>query len=307
VLVYVLRRLAYSVVTLLVLSLTVFLIVRATGDPARVIAGAEASADEVERIRIDLGLDRPLVVQYGDFLGDLVRGDLGRSFQFRQPVLDVYLDRLPRSLLLASTAFGLSILIGVPAGVLTAVRPRGLPARVLKVISLTGVSVPNFVIATLLIYIFSVRLRGALPTSGTGTAKHLVMPTIALGWYFAAATMRLTQSSMLEVMRGEFVKLARLKGVPEYLVVLKHALKNALIPVLTLSAVNFVVMVNVAVVIESIFAWPGIGDLVYVGITQRDFPLVQGVLLLGGLMVIVVNLTLDIVYAWLDPRIRLNR
>jgi peptide/nickel transport system permease protein len=306
-LVYILRRLAYSVVTLLVLSLTVFLIVRATGDPARVIAGAEASAEEVERVRTELGLDRSLVTQYGDFVGDLVRGDLGRSFQFRQPVLDVYLDRLPRSLLLASTAFGLSILIGVPAGVLTAVRPRGIAARVLKVISLTGVSVPNFVIATLLIYVFSVRLQGALPTSGTGTAKHLVMPTIALGWYFAAATMRLTQSSMLEVMRGEFVKLARLKGVPEYLVVLKHALKNALIPVLTLSAVNFVVMVNVAVVIESIFAWPGIGDLVYVGITQRDFPLVQGVLLLGGVMVVLVNLTLDIVYAWLDPRIRLNR
>jgi ABC-type dipeptide/oligopeptide/nickel transport system permease component len=171
---------------------------------------------------------------------------------------------------------------------------------------LTGVSVPNFVIATALIFIFAVKL-GWLPTSGSGSLKHLIMPTIALGWYFAAATMRLTQSSMLEVMRGDFVKLARLKGVPEWLVILKHALKNALIPVLTLAGVNFVVMVNVAVVIEQIFAWPGIGDLVAVGISVRDFPMVQGVVLLAGVMVVMVNLGLDVLYAWLDPRIRLNR
>ena len=148
---------------------------------------------------------------------------------------------------------------------------------------------------------------GWLPTSGSGTAKHLVMPTVALGWYFAAATMRLMQSSMIEVMRGEYVKLARLKGVPEWLVVLKHALKNSLIPVLTLAGVNFVVMVNVAVVIEQIFAWPGIGDLVALGISVRDFPLIQGVVLMAGLMVVIVNLMLDIAYAWLDPRIRLTR
>lgn len=303
---YIARRIAYSVITLLLLTLTVFLIVRATGDPARVIAGAEASTEEVEVVRETLGLDRPLVVQYGSFVGDLVQGDLGRSFQFHQNVRDVYLDRLPRSVLLAVTAFTLSLLIGIPAGVLTAIKPKGAAARGFKFIALTGVSVPNFVIATTLIFVFSVQL-GWLPTSGSGSAKQLVMPTIALGWYFAAATMRLTQSSMLEVLRSDYVKLARLKGVPEPLVILKHALKNSLIPVLTLSGVNFVVMVNVAVVIESIFAWPGIGDLVYVGITLRDFPLVQGVLLMGGVMVVLVNLVLDIAYAWLDPRIRLNR
>ncbi len=303
---YIARRVVYSIITLLLLTLTVFLIVRATGDPARVIAGAEASAEEVEVIRADLGLDRPLVQQYGSFIGDLVQGDLGRSFHFHQGVLEVYLDRLPRSVLLAVTAFTLSLVIGVPAGVLTAVRPRGPAARGFKFVALTGVSVPNFVIATTLIFIFSVKL-GWLPTSGSGSATQLVMPTIALGWYFAAATMRLTQSSMLEVLRSDYVKLARLKGVPEKLVILKHALKNSLIPVLTLSAVNFVVMVNVAVVIESIFAWPGIGDLVFVGINQRDFPLVQGVLLMGGVMVVAVNLLLDITYAWLDPRIRLDR
>ena len=303
---YILRRVFYSMITLLLLSLTIFLIVRATGDPARVIAGAEASAEEVAAIRVEFGLDRSLVAQYGSFLGDIVTGDFGRSFHFRQPVLDVYRERLPRSLLLASLAFTLSLAIGIPAGVLTAVKPTGAGARIFKGIALTGVSVPNFVIATGMIYIFSVKL-GWLPTSGSGGAKHLVMPTIALGWYFAAATMRLMQSAMLEVMRGEYVKLARLKGVPERLVILKHALKNSLIPVLTLAGVNFVVMVNVAVVIEQIFAWPGIGDLVALGISLRDFPLVQGVVLMAGLMVVLVNLALDIMYAWLDPRIRLSR
>jgi peptide/nickel transport system permease protein len=186
------------------------------------------------------------------------------------------------------------------------VKPRSWWAKLGRAIGLTGMSVPNFVIATTFIYVFSVQFR-LLPTSGTGTWKHLVMPSVALGWYFAAATMRLVQSSMLEVMGGEFVKLARLKGVPELLVILKHALKNSLIPVLSLSGVNFVVMVNVAVVIESIFAWPGIGDLVAQGINQRDFPLVQGVVLLAGVMVVLVNLFLDILYAWLDPRIRLTK
>jgi peptide/nickel transport system permease protein len=208
---YIARRVAYSIITLLLLSVTIFLLVRATGDPARVYAGAEATEDEVATIRAEFGLDRPLVEQYASFLGDTVTGDLGRSFHFRQPVLDVYLDRLPRSLLLASLSFTLSLAIGIPAGVLTAVRPRGWGARLMRAVALTGVSVPNFVIATALIFIFAVKL-GWLPSHGTGSLKHLVMPTIALGWYFAAATMRLTQSSMLEVMRGDFVKLARRSG-----------------------------------------------------------------------------------------------
>ncbi len=303
---YVARRVAASLVTLLLLSLTIFLLVRATGDPARVYAGAEATEQEVSLVREEFGLDQPLATQYGNFLADTATGNLGRSIQFRQPVLDVYLDRLPRSLVLATVAFVLSLLIGIPAGVLSAVRPGRWSATVFRGIALTGVSVPNFVIATAFILVFAVKL-GWLPTSGSGTLKQLIMPSVALGWYFAAATMRLTQSSMLEVMRGEYVKLARLKGVPEWIVIGKHALKNALIPVLTLAGVNFVVMVNVAVVIEQIFAWPGIGDLVYQGITLRDFPLIQGVVLMAGFMVVAVNLVVDIVYAVLDPRIRLDR
>lgn len=303
---FLLRRILYSFITLFLLSLTVFLIVRMTGDPARILAGAEATEAEVSAIREELGLDRSLVSQYRSFMGDLAQGDLGRSFNFRAPVLDVYLERLPRSLQLAGAAFVFSLAIGIPAGILAVVKPASWLTKVAKVVGLTGMSVPNFVIATLMIYIFAVRLRW-LPTSGAGSWKHLIMPAIALGWYFAAATMRLVQSAMLEVMHTEYVKLARLKGVPENLVIGKHALKNSLIPVLSLAGVNFVVMVNVAVVIESIFQWPGVGDLVAVGINVRDFPLVQGVVLLAGVMVVVVNLFLDVLYAWLDPRIRLDR
>lgn len=303
---FIARRVVYAFITLFLLSLTIFMIVRLTGDPARLVAGAEATQEEVDAISAELGLDRSLSAQYTSFMGDLAKGDFGRSFNFRAPVLDVYLERLPRSLQLAGVAFLLSLAIGIPAGILAAVKPRLWVTKVAKVVGLTGMSVPSFVIATVMIYLFAVRLRW-LPTSGTGSWRHLIMPAIALGWYFAAATMRLVQSSMLEVMGSDYVKLARLKGVPERLVIGKHALKNSLIPVLTLAGVNFVVMVNVAVVIESIFQWPGVGDLVAIGINQRDFPLVQGVVLLAGVMVVTVNLFLDILYAWLDPRIRLNR
>jgi peptide/nickel transport system permease protein len=169
---------------------------------------------------------------------------------------------------------------------------------------LLGLSLPSFWVGLVLILVFSVYL-GWLPSSGSGTAAHVLMPAFALGWYFAAAHMRLTRSSMLEVLGSEYVKLARLKGLPEAMVIGKHAFKNALIPVVTLAGINLVVMINVAVVVEMVFAWPGIGRLLYEGITFRDFPVVQGVVVIGGAMIIVVNLAVDVVYALIDPRIRL--
>lgn len=303
---FVVRRLVYSAVTLVFLSLTVFVIVRLSGDPARLLAGQEASAADVAAVRAELGLDRPFPVQYLTFLGDAVRGDFGRSFNFRVPVRELYFDRLPYSLQLAGAAFAISVLIGIPAGIVAVVRPRSWLNSVAKVVGLAGMAVPNFVIALVLMYILSVELR-LLPTSGSGSWKQLIMPAISLGWYFAASMMRLVRSSLLEIVGSDYVKLARLKGLPERVVVLKHAFKNALLPVLTLAGVNFVVMVNAAVVVESIFSWPGIGDLVKQGIDQRDFPLVQGVVLLAATMVVFVNLMVDIAYAWVDPRIRLER
>ncbi len=201
---------------------------------------------------------------------------------------------------------GFSLLLGIPAGILAAVRVGRFWDSAGKLFTLLGLSMPSFWVGLLLILLFSVYL-GWLPSSGAGTPLHLIMPAFALGWYFAAAHMRLTRSSMLEVLGSEYIKLARIKGLPEALVIAKHAFKNALIPVLTLAGINLVLMINVAVVVETVFAWPGIGRLLYEGIAFRDFPVVQGVVILGGAMIVFVNLAVDVVYAVIDPRIRLEK
>jgi len=201
---------------------------------------------------------------------------------------------------------GLSLLIGIPSGILAAVRVDRFWDSAGKIFALLGLSLPQFWVGLVLILVFSVYL-GWLPSSGSGTFLHLLMPAFTLGWYFAAAHMRMTRSSMLEVLGSEYVKLARLKGLPEMRVIAKHAFKNALIPVLTLAGINLVLMVNVAVVVETVFAWPGIGRLLYEGIAFRDFPVVQATVLLGGSMIVVVNLVIDLLYAVIDPRIRYER
>jgi peptide/nickel transport system permease protein len=303
---YIIRRLGYSVISLVLLSLTIFFFVRVTGDPAVLLVEPGASKADLDQIRQQFGLDRPLFVQYGHFVSALVRGDFGQSFYYRTPVLELYLSRLPNSLMLAAAAMALSLLIGIPSGILAAVNVNGWWDRIGKIFSLLGLSLPSFWVGLVMILFFSVYL-GWLPSSGAGTISHMIMPAFALGWFFAAAHMRMTRSSMLEVMGSEYVKLARLKGLPERMVITKHAFKNALIPVLTLAGINLVIMVNVAVVVETVFAWPGIGRLLYEGIAFRDFPVVQATVLLSGVMVVVVNLLVDILYAVIDPRIRLER
>ncbi|HTO11083.1 MAG TPA: ABC transporter permease [Candidatus Binatia bacterium] len=303
---FVLRRLGYAVLTLILLSLTIFLFVRVTGDPTVLLVEPGASRADIEALRHDLGLDRSLFVQYVGFVKDIVRGDFGRSFYYRTPVLELYLSRLPNSLLLAAAAMAFSLLIGIPTGIIAAVRVNGWWDSAGKIFALLGLSMPSFWVGLLLILFFSVYL-GWLPSSGSGTVWHVLMPAFALGWYFAAAHMRLTRSSMLEVLGSEYVKLARLKGLPEALVISKHAFKNALIPVMTLAGINLVLMVNVAIVVETVFAWPGIGRLIYEGISFRDFPVVQATVLMNGAMVVVVSLVVDILYAFVDPRIRYER
>ena len=303
---FVLRRLGYAALSLVLLSVTIFLFVRVTGDPTVLLVEPGASRADIEALRQDLGLDRSLFVQYGTFVRDLVRGDFGRSFYYRTPVLELYLSRLPNSLMLAVAAMAFSLLIGIPSGIIAAVRVNGWWDSAGKIFALLGLSMPSFWVGLLLILFFSVYL-GWLPSSGSGTVLHLLMPAFALGWYFAAAHMRLTRSSMLEVLGSEYVKLARLKGLPEALVIGKHAFKNALIPVLTLAGINLVLMVNVAVVVETVFAWPGIGRLLYEGIAFRDFPVVQATVLIGGSMIVIVNLAVDLLYAVIDPRIRYER
>ena len=302
---FILRRTAYSILSLFLLSVTIFFFVRVTGDPAVLLVEPGASQADIAAIHKQFGLDQPLVVQYWLFMTSLLQGDLGKSFYYQTPVMSLYLDRLPNSLLLAFVAMGLSLLIGIPAGIMASVQVGRFWDGFGKLFTLLGLSLPSFLVGLLLILLFSVYL-GWLPSSGAGTPLHLIMPAFALGWYFAASHMRLTRSSMLEVLGSEYIKLARLKGLPQCLVIAKHAFKNALIPVLTLAGINLVIMVNVAVVVEVVFAWPGIGRLLYEGITFRDFPIVQGVVILGGAMIVIVNLLVDILYAVIDPRIRLG-
>ena len=303
---FVVRRVGYSLVSLFLLSATIFVFVRITGDPAVLLTEPGASQADLDQVRKQLGLDRPLTTQYATFVSNFVRGDFGSSFYYRTPVLDLYLSRLPNSLLLAVTAMAFSLIIGIPTGVIAAVRVNGWWDSAGKIFALLGLSLPSFWVGLVFILFFSVYLNW-LPSSGSGTPWHLVMPAFALGWYFAAAHMRLTRSSMLEVLGSEYVKLARLKGLPELRVIAKHALKNALIPVLTLAGINLVLMINVAVVVETVFAWPGIGRLLYEGIAFRDFPVVQAIVILGGAMIVVVNLVVDLLYAVIDPRIRYER
>jgi ABC-type dipeptide/oligopeptide/nickel transport system permease component len=302
---YIVRRLGYSLVSLFLLSLTIFLFVRLTGDPAVLFVEPGASQADLDAIREQFGLDQPIWVQYASFVASLAHGDFGQSFYYRMPVFELYLTRLPNSLILALAAMAFSLLIGIPIGILAAVAVGGFWDRFGKVFALLGLSVPSFWIGLVMILFFSVYLEW-LPSSGSGTPLHVLMPAFALGWYFAAAHMRLTYSSMLEVLGSEYIKLARLKGLPERLVIAKHAFKNALIPVLTLAGINLVILINVAVVVETVFAWPGIGRLLYEGITFRDFPVVQGVVIMGGSMIVIVNFLIDILYAVIDPRIRLE-
>jgi peptide/nickel transport system permease protein len=302
---FVLRRLGYSLLSLLLLSLTIFLFVRVTGDPAALLVEPGASEDDIAAIHQQFGLDKPLWVQYGLFMANLFRGDFGQSFYYQTPVFSLYLDRLPNSLLLAAVAMAFSLLVGIPTGILAAVRVGRFWDSAGKIFALLGLSLPSFFVGLVLILVFSVYL-GWLPSSGFGGVLHILMPAFALGWYFAASHMRLTRSSMLEVLGSEYIKLARLKGLPQSLVIAKHAFKNALIPVLTLAGINLVLMINVAVVVETVFAWPGIGRLLYEGISFRDFPIVQGVVIMGGTMIVAVNLLVDIAYAVIDPRIRVE-
>jgi ABC-type dipeptide/oligopeptide/nickel transport system permease component len=303
---FMMRRAFYALVTLFILSLTIFTVVRLTGDPVTLLAEPGARAEDLDRVRAEWGLDRPWPVQYLAFAKNIFTGQLGQSFNYQMPVSTLYFQRLPNSLELALAATMISFFIGIPAGLISAVKVNSGWDSFGKVVALLGLAVPGFWLGLVMILVFSVWLQW-LPTSGQGDWRHLIMPAVALGWYFAASLLRLSRSSMLEVLRSEYIKLARLKGLPGYAVIAIHAFKNALIPVLTLAGINLVVMLNAAVIIEVIFSWPGIGRLLYEGIFQRDFPLVQGVVMEAGIMIVVINLVVDILYAYIDPRIRLAK
>ena len=306
----IIKRFFSSIITLLILSMIIFVLVRASGDPAELLYEYPGAREEdIARQAAAWGLDRSWPEQYVSFVWNVIRFDYGQSFQYGTSVRSLYFDRLPNSLQLAFYAFIISMAIGIPLGIMSAVKVNTWWDGIGKTVALLGLSVPSFFVALLLVLIFGVKLEW-LPFLGKADTffdwQHLTLPALSLGWFFSGAMLRLTRSSMLEVLGSEYIKLCRLKGLPETAVIVKHAFKNSLIPVMTLAAVNLVVMINVAVVVEVVFSWPGIGRLLFDGLINRDFPLVQGVVVMAGVMIVGTNFIVDILYGYLDPRIRLT-
>ena len=301
---YVARRLIAVVPTLLGVALVVFLLVHLLpGDPARVIAGVLAGEEDVERIRRQLGLDRPLPVQLATFLGHLAVGDLGVSARTGQAVLGEVLARLPYTVELAVASTVLASLVGVGAGVLAAARHNSIVDYVASAVTLFGVSMPVYWLGLMLIVVFAIQLR-LLPAAGAEEPASFVLPSLTLACFSVGLIARMTRSSMLEVLRQDYVRTARAKGLAEPRVVYRHALGNALLPVITVIALQFGTLLGGAVLTETVFGWPGMGQLLVDSIFARDYPVVQGIVLVFALLFIGVNLAVDLLYAYVDPRIR---
>jgi peptide/nickel transport system permease protein len=309
---YVLRRLVQTVPVLLLFSIVVFTVMRLVpGDPATVILGLEATPEAVAQIRAEMGLDRPIVVQYGIWLGNVVRGDFGVSWKSKQPVDKLILRRFPATLLLTFGAIVIGVAIALPLGVLSGLRPNSAFDAAATGFSLLGVAIPGFWLGLMLLLIFAVAL-GWLPPSGyepptedpVAGLRHLILPALTLGVGLAAPLARFVRSGMLDAMATDYVRTARAKGLPERLVVFRHALRNGLLSVVTVFGLEFGSLLGGAVVTESVFNWPGIGTLLLTGIKQRDYAMVQGTVLFVSLLFIVTNLIVDLSYGYLDPRIR---
>jgi ABC-type dipeptide/oligopeptide/nickel transport system permease component len=302
---FVVRRLLALVPTLLAVSLLVFLILKLTpGDPAFVLAGANATEAQLRNIRAAYHLDDPVVVQYGRYLAQALQGDLGMSLRTHRPVWSELAERLPFSLELAGAAFAVALIVGVLLGIVSAKRQYSLLDNLAMVLALCGISVPIFWLGILLILLLSVQL-GWLPTSGAGDWKHLVLPACTLGLSSAAIVARQTRSAMLEVLRQDYVQVARAKGLPEHAVVFRHALRNAAVPTVTILGLQLGNLIGGVVVTETVFAWPGLGRLIVDSITFRDVPMVEGGVLLMAAIFLLTNLVVDLLYGYLNPRIRL--
>jgi peptide/nickel transport system permease protein len=295
-----------SLVTLALLSVVVFILARATGDPLSMVLPMSATEEDYANARAYLGLDRPYVEQYLSFVGRAVVGDFGTSIRARKPVGELLLERLPNSLKLATFAMAVSVAMAFPLGIRAAVKKGTAVDRTAQIVSILGQSLPTFWLAIVLVEFVAGRWQW-LPAGGITGFSSYVLPGFTLGWFVVAGMMRLLRSSMLEVLDSEYVKLARVKGVIEPRVVWLHALKNALIPVVTFAGIYFSILVTTAIVVETVFAWPGLGRLAYEGISGRDFPVIQAVVLVTAAIVAVVNLGVDCLYAVIDPRIRYAR
>jgi peptide/nickel transport system permease protein len=301
---YIGRRLAQSLLVLVGVSIIVFALVQMAGDPVvLMLAGTGASQDDLETLRTELGYDDPVVVQYWRYASNVLRGDLGKSLRSKQPAANLVLARLPATALLAVTALSLALVVAVPIGVLSAVRRNTWLDHLGMFVALLGQSIPLFWLGIMLVLVFAVELRW-FPPGSAGSWRHLVLPAITLGAYPMARIARLTRASMLDVLNEEYMRTARAKGLHGRRVILEHGLKNAALPVVTVVGLMFGTLMGGAVVTETIFAWPGVGLLTIQAIQNRDFPLVQAAVLLVAVVFVLVNLLVDLLYVYFDPRIR---
>jgi peptide/nickel transport system permease protein len=301
---YLARRVAYLVLTLLGVAMLAFTMLKvAGGDPAELLAGEEKDPATIENIRRELGLDRPVPVQFVSFVANAVRGDLGRSFVTRRPVSEEIARRYPRTFVLAVASVAFAVVLGLSLGVVAALRPYSIVDNLSMLVALVGVSLPGFWLALMLIYLFSVQLRW-LPTLGLEGPQHLILPMVATGTYSLALLARMTRAGMIEVLGNEYVRTARAKGLGEDTVVLRHALKNALMPLVTIAGLSFGFQLGGTVITETIFSIDGIGRMIVAGILSRDMPIVQSGILVLAANFIAITLVLDVLYAYVDPRIR---
>jgi peptide/nickel transport system permease protein len=300
---YVIRRLGRTLLALWGVSTIVFIVLRLSGDPAVLLLPQEASAEDVLRLRQDLGLDDPFLVQYLRFLGSSALGDFGESLRHREPAMALVVSHLWATIELSLAAFGIALLVALPTGVLAAVKPNSLYDHAVLTLALLGQSAPTFWIGIMLILTFGLGLRW-FPIGGRGSWSHMVLPAITLGAFAMASIARLTRSAMLEVIRLDYINTARAKGLRESRVIWKHALKNAAIPVVTIMGLQFGALLGGAVVTETVFSWPGIGRLAIQGIYNRDYPVVQATVFIAAVFFVVINCVVDLLYTILDPRIR---
>ena len=303
---FLLRRAVQSVIVLFGALTLVFVLIRlAPGDPVIRMAGPDASLEEIDRMRSTLGYDKPIPVQYAIFLGNALKGDLGQSLHHHRPATELVLERLPATAELASLSMALAIVVALPLGIIAAIKRGTFIDTLATTFSLIGQSVPTFWLGIVLIIVCSVRLR-LLPTSGRGGWEHIILPAVTLGLYMMALITRLTRSSMLEVLCENYVQVARAKGLSERVVIIRHALRNSLIPVVTVIGLQTGTLLSGAIITEAVFAWPGIGQLAINAIYTLDYPMIQAIVVLSGIVFVVINMVLDMLYVVIDPRIRYN-
>ena len=300
---YLVRRVSLAILTLLVVSLIIFVLSRAAGDPRDVFLDDDWTEEDWDRLGRELGLDKPYYQQYLIFLTDALKGEFGTSIKEGRPAMEIILERLPATFQLGMAAFLLSLLVGVPLGILSAVKRGSLLDTSSKVVALIGQSAPVFWLGLMLMFIFAVRLEW-LPPYGRQEVTSIILPAVSLGWFYVAANLRLLRSSMLNVLDSEYVKLARAKGVSPNAVIWKHSLRNALIPTLTFAGVTLGSLVTGSLVVETVFAWPGLGQLAIQALFGSDYPLLQAVIIVFTLMYVTAALLVDVLYAYIDPRIR---